>query len=132
MADEVGLIEQLYEDFAQGDVAAVLQRFSDDIEWSSAEGSPYWTGRPAVGPQEVVEKVLGRLATDYDDFTVHVERLVGLGPTVLMQGRYSARTKATGRSLDAQVAHVWDIRDDKVVRFQQYVDTAQVREVLGV
>jgi len=49
-----------------------------------------------------------------------------------MEGRYHAtRCKPTGKPLDAQVVHIWDFRDGKVVRWQQYVDTRQLAEVLG-
>jgi hypothetical protein len=46
-----------------------------------------------------------------------------LGDTVLTEGRYRGAVKATGTRLDVQMAHVWDVRDGKIVRFQQYVDT---------
>jgi hypothetical protein len=37
-----------------------------------------------------------------------------------------------GKPLDAEVAHVWDFRDGKVVRFQQYTDTWQFAQVTGI
>jgi ketosteroid isomerase-like protein len=49
-----------------------------------------------------------------------------------LEGRYTGSGTATGRQLDAQVAHVWDFRDGKVVRFQQYVNTAHLQQVLGL
>jgi ketosteroid isomerase-like protein len=33
--------------------------------------------------------------------------------------------------LDAEVVHLWDLRNGKVVRFHQYVDTRQLAEVMG-
>jgi ketosteroid isomerase-like protein len=39
--------------------------------------------------------------------------------------------KQTGKPLDAQVAHIWDFRDGKAVRWQQYSDTWQFAEVMG-
>ena len=39
--------------------------------------------------------------------------------------------KPTGKSMDTQVCHVWDIKDGKVTRFQQYVDTAKLHAVMG-
>lgn len=33
--------------------------------------------------------------------------------------------RASGKRIDAQVAHVWDFRDGKVVRWQQYTDAWQ-------
>ena len=132
MADNVAIVEQMYADFGAGDVPAVLARLDDGIEWYEAEGNPYWKGAPAVGPGQVVEQVLAPIPQDFDGFAIRVGRIVGLGDTVLVEARYAATGKSTGRTLDAQVAHVWDLRDGKVVRFQQYVDTAQLRQVLGV
>ena len=132
MADNIATVEQMYADFANGDVGAVLANFDERIEWHEAEGNPYWDDAPdIVGPQQVVEHVFARIPQDYDGFTIHLNRLVGLGDTVLAEARYKGTGKATGLPLDAQVAHVWDFKNGKVVHWQQYVDTAQLRAVLG-
>lgn len=60
-----------------------------------------------------------------------VQRIVGLGDTVLVELRYRAKVKATGQDLDVQVAHVWDFRDGKCVRWQQYSDTWQFAQVMN-
>jgi uncharacterized protein len=49
-----------------------------------------------------------------------------------MQGRYGGTYKATGRSTNAQVVHVWTIRSGKLASFKQYVDTAEMRAVVGL
>jgi uncharacterized protein len=54
------------------------------------------------------------------------------GSVVVVEARYTGTYKGTGKNLDAQVCHVWKIRDGKVASFQQYVDTAQLQEVIGV
>lgn len=131
MADNVPRVKQAYQDFARGDVPAVLALFDAHTQWYEAEGSPWWTGEPAVGAQQVVEQVFARIPQDFDGFSIHVDRVVGLDDTVLVECRYSGTGKATSRSLDAQAAHVWDFRDGKLARFQQYIDTAQLRQVLG-
>lgn len=131
MADNLAIIEQIYQDFARGDVPAVLALLDGEVQWYEAEGNPWWQGQPAVGPEQVVAQVFARVAAEYDDFTIRLVRTVGCGDTVLAEARYAGVGKATGLTLDAQVAHVWDLRDGKVVRFQQYVDTAQLRQVLG-
>ena len=52
---------------------------------------------------------------------------------MVVEARYHAASHwATGKPLDAQVAHVWDLRNGKVVRWQQYVDTRQLADVMGV
>jgi uncharacterized protein len=49
----------------------------------------------------------------------------------LAGGRYHGVVQATGKTLDAQVTHVWDIANGKLVRFQQYTDTWQFAEATG-
>lgn len=110
----------------------VLGLMSEKVEWNEAEHFTYWTGGPFVGPQAVLNGVFARIGQDFDGFTVDVGRVVGCGDTVLGEGRYRGTVKATGKRLDVQVAHVWDVRDGKVVRFQQYVDTWQVAQATGV
>lgn len=131
MTDHKALMEKAYQDFARGDVPAVLAILDEDVRWFEAEGNPWWQGGPAIGPQQVVEQVIKRIPEDYDGFTITVHRIVGLGDTVIMEGRYTGTGRASGRRLDAQVAHVWDLENGKVVRFQQYTNTAHMREVLA-
>ena len=117
---------------AKGDVPTVLGLMSDKVEWHEAEHFPYWSGAPFIGPQAVLNNVLARVGQDFDGFTVDVGRLVGCGETVLSEVRYRGTAKATGKRLDLQVAHVWDVRDGKIARFQQYADTWQVAQVTGI
>ena len=51
---------------------------------------------------------------------------------VVVEGRYTATHRGTGRSLDAQVCHVWTLKGGKIARFHRYVDTAKLQEVMGV
>lgn len=131
MADNAALVEQAYEAFARGDVPAVLALFDDGIEWSEAEGSTYWTGRPFHGPSEIVEGLFQKIPQDMTDFRITIGRVVGCGDTVLVEGRYSGVWNSSGLAFDLQMAHVWDFRGDKVVRWQQYTDTLGWARVTG-
>jgi len=122
-------VRSLYEAFARGDAAAVLAGFSPDIVWNEAEHFSLADRNPYHGPQAVAEGVLGRLMTEWDGFTVSPKRFHDAGRTVVVEGRYTGTFKATGRPLDAQFVHVWDLEDGKVVRLQQYADTAQAVSV---
>jgi ketosteroid isomerase-like protein len=131
MADSVAIVRSAYEAFEKGDVPTVLGLMDPGIEWSEAEHFPYWTGQPFVGPQAVLNGVFMRIGQDFDGFRIQVRRMVGAGDTVLVEARYLATARATGKKLDAQVAHVWDVRGGKLVRFQQYTDTWQVAQATG-
>ncbi len=131
MAGNVELVRGAYEAFARGDVPAVLEALDENVEWNEAEHHAYWPGGPLIGRQAVLEGVLARIPEDFDNFTVDLQRVVGCGEAVLVEARYRATVKQTGKSLDALVAHVWDFRDGKAVRWQQYTDTWQFAEVMG-
>ncbi|MFY9931031.1 MAG: nuclear transport factor 2 family protein [Streptosporangiaceae bacterium] len=126
----VQLMRDLYEALHRGDVAWVLGVMDLDIEWREAEGNPYQPdGQAWHGPDAVVKNLFMRLASEWDGFTVHPWTFHEAGDAVVVEARYTGTFRATGRKLDAQVCHVWRIRDGKVRSFQQYADTAQLQDV---
>jgi ketosteroid isomerase-like protein len=130
--DNVRLLKDLYDAFGRGDVPAVLGAMSPEIHWYQAEGNPYRpSGEAWVGPETVLNSLFIRLATEWDAFTVHPKTFYGAGDSVVVELRYTGTYQATGKSMDAQVCHVWDVKDGKLTRFQQYIDTAQMQDVMG-
>jgi ketosteroid isomerase-like protein len=132
MADNATIIRGMYEAFARGDVPAVLAALDPRVEWREAEHIPYVADGAFIGPDAVLNGVFGPLMQQFDNFQIDVRRIVAAGDTVLVEARYHAMGKATGKVLDSQVAHVFDLRDGKVVRFQQYTDTWQHADVTGL
>jgi ketosteroid isomerase-like protein len=124
----VEFLKGLYAAFGRGDVPAVLGGWADDIEWNEAEGMPY--GGVYRGGDAVVQSVFGPIATDVEGFAVTPEEFVGSGETVAVVVRYTGTGKVTGKSLDVPVVHVWDIRDGKITRFRQFIDTVRFAEVV--
>ena len=118
-------VKQLYDAFATGDVATVLGAFDPAIEWREAEGYRYSDRNPYRGPQAIAEGVFQRLVTELNDFRIAVLNMIESGDTVVVEGRYTATVKETGTPIDAQFAHVWELENGRVTRFQQYTDTDQ-------
>jgi ketosteroid isomerase-like protein len=132
MSDNAAIIRGVYDAFLRGDVTAVVAAMHAQIEWNEAEHITYWPGAPFIGPHAILTGVFARLPHDFDHFRIELSRLAAAGDTVLVEARYRAIAKATGKPLDAQAAHVWDLRDGKIVRFQEYCDTWQFAQVTGV
>jgi ketosteroid isomerase-like protein len=128
----VKIVSDAYEAFGRGDVPAVLGAMDPGIHWHEAEGNPYMpSGEAMVGPDTVLNELFMKLGEDWDGFTVHPGSFHDAGDVVVMEGRYTGTSKRTGKSLDAQVCHIWTIKDGKLAKFQQYVDTAQLQDVMG-
>lgn len=120
------IIQGAYEAFAEGNVPGVLAVMDDKIEWTEAEGFPLHG--TYVGPQAIVDGVFMRLGEIGDGFTVTPTRFVAEDDVVVAIGSYSWQQRSTGKPVQVQIAHVWTLRDGKVVSFDQHVDTLKVQE----
>jgi ketosteroid isomerase-like protein len=128
----VDVLRGLYEAFGRGDIATVLDLMSPDIRWYEAESNPYQpSGEPWVGPDAVLNNLFMRIGSEWDGFAVHPRSFYAAGDSVIVEGRYTGTYTRTGKHLDCQVCHVWDIANGKVTRFQQYVDTARLHQVMN-
>jgi ketosteroid isomerase-like protein len=107
----VQVIRDAYDCFSRGDIPTLLGLMDSDIEWSEAEGNPYQpSGKAWRGPDAIVQNLFMKIGADFDGtFVIHPK----------------------DKSLDAQFCHVFKVRDGKVTSFQQFVDTAQMQDVMG-
>lgn len=125
----LGLVRGVYAAFGAGDVPKVLGSMHPQIQWTETAGYKY--GGVYAGPQAVLENVFAKIPVDFESFSIDVERLIDAGNVVVMQGHYVAKAKATGKAVRAAVAHVLEIVDGKIVRFDQYVDSATINPIIG-
>jgi ketosteroid isomerase-like protein len=129
--ENVNVVRGMYEAFAKGDVAGVVGALDPRVEWREADNFIYADGNPYVGPDAVVSGVFMRIAADWEDFAVSPEEVLDAGETAIGRGYYSGTCKKNGERVRAQFAHFFTFRDGRVVKFQQYTDTAQFREAVG-
>jgi ketosteroid isomerase-like protein len=123
------LVKEVYAAFGAGDIPKVLGAMHPQIQWTQTAG--YKLGGVHRGPQAVVENVFAKIPGAFESFSIDVERLIDAGNVVVMQGHYVGKGKATGKSVRAAVAHIIEISDGKMVRFDQYLDSATINAVLG-
>ena len=128
----VPIVRGLYEAFGRGDVSGVLSQMDQGIEWNDAENFIYADRNPYIGPQAVLEGVFMRLGADWEGFTVTPEEWLDAGTRVVVLGTYKGTHKGTGKQVKAQFAHVWSLKEGRVLRFQQYTDTKQFAEVVAM
>jgi uncharacterized protein len=124
-------IEGLYQAFGKGDVSYIMSALDPEIEWWEAEGFIYADKNPYRGPQSVLMGVFGRLMNQWDGFAVSVDEVLDAGDSIVGCGHYTGKYRQTGREVRAQFAHVFTLRDGKVVKFQQYTDTAQFQKAVA-
>src|SRR5215510_192964 len=121
-------VKQVYQAFAEGDIPSVLGFLSPEIDWTEAEGFPY--GGTYNSPKAVLEGVFMRLGSEWEGFAAVPDEFIDAGDTIVVLGKYSGKYKKTGKSFEANFAHVWKMQDGKAARFIQYVDTLLVHRAL--
>lgn len=125
----VQLVQDAYAAFGRGDIDAVVAGMHSNIDWHEAEHSPWHAPGGYNGPSEVLTNVFARIPDHFDSFEVHPTAFHDAGETVIVEGRYRANATGVDGPLDAQVCHVWNVRDGKLAAFRQYTDTWQFAEV---
>ncbi|MEP6962033.1 MAG: nuclear transport factor 2 family protein [Acidobacteriota bacterium] len=129
--ENVQVVEGFYQAMSRADIAGVMGALDPKIEWNEAEHFVYADHSPYVGADTVLNGLFMRLATEWEGFKAVPEKFIGSGDTVAVLGRYHGTYRATGKTVDAQLVHVFTVANGKIVRFQQYTDTAQFRDVVS-
>lgn len=129
MTNAIDLVRGFYAAIAAGDAAAIVDLLHPDLEWTEAEGFPYYSGTWRR-PVDVVEKLLVPLSRDWDAFSAVADDFIVEGDRVVSLGAYAGVGKATGKSMRAPFAHVWRVADGKLKRFDMYTDTLLVMRAL--
>src|SRR3954469_5300141 len=80
--------------------------------------------------QEGVRAALEEVESDWEDLSYDLIDLIEVGPRVLVLLRMRARVRDSQAELDAQVAHVWEFRDGRAVRWDVYGDHASARRAV--
>ena len=127
MADNIDIVRDLYAAFGRGDIEACYAGMAPDIDWRSVGDPEHW---PAFGERQGIEAVKGYFAVlaeelDFNDF--QVREIDACGDKVVAEGVSKVAFKQGGLPAEAEWAHIFTLKDGKIVRFREFMDTAMVR-----
>jgi len=106
----------------------LAKHVANDISWTEAKGFPY--AGTYKGLDEVTKNVFSRLGSEWIDYKFTPEDYVASNDKVVAYGAYTGIYKITGKSFAARVAHVWKLKDGKIISFEQFVDSQTVIEAM--
>ena len=123
-------ITQVYEAFGRGDVAAILDAVTDDVDWAAEAAS-------SAAPWYGVRHGRDAVAAFFSDFgsTMEVEEFTPVSfaandTDVLTMVRFRARSRSTGKTAAMNLHHYFKFRDGKIAYYRGTEDTAQTQAVL--
>src|SRR2546423_8962502 len=114
--DNVRVVEQAYNNFKTGAIAALLDLMADDVTWElpSVADVPFTgkrQGRAGVG------EFFALVAAAQDVRVFEPREFVAQGDKVVSLGHYEWQVKGTGRTFGCDFAHVFTLRAGQVVDF---------------
>lgn len=124
--DNLTTIRRVYDAFRTRDTAVMQEVFAPDIKiWQSPEVP--WGGsyEGHDGAFTFFLKLLEHISSQ-----VTTESLFAAGDHVVQTGRTRGKVLANGASFDIPEAHVWELRDGKVVAYKVYIDTPAMLDAL--
>jgi len=112
--DNLTIVREIYDAVGRGDVAAILDRVTDDVDWAAEAASKAapWYG-PRAG-QDGVASFFSDLAASIEisSFVPH-SFAAGEGDVHLLVD-WTIRPVTTGREVSMTMHHYWRLRDGKV------------------
>ena len=119
----VEVVQETYEAVGRGDIPALLDVLTDDVEWTFQGPSVIPFAGTRRGREGVAEffSLVGR-NLEFERF--EPREFVAQGDTVVVLGFERSRIKPTGRTFEQEWAHLYKLRDGKVAEFLALEDTA--------
>jgi uncharacterized protein len=125
----VDVVRSVYDAYGRGDVAAIFALFDTECVVQQSSRLPWggtYRGHAGLGEflGKLTQAVQSRVTTEryIDDEEGHVATIGWTRGTAL----------ATGRAFDVAETHIWTVAAGKVTKLEAYIDTAAMREALGL
>ena len=122
MKTPLEIVKELYAALTAGDVDAALALMADDIEWITMMDYKV-EGR---GPQKVLEGMLLPAMREWEPYTLTPYEFICDGDKVVSVGRFSGTNRITGKQVEVDYSHIWQIRNGRIIRHRQFIDTGKI------
>jgi ketosteroid isomerase-like protein len=130
VAQNVDVVQQGYEAFGRGDIPAVLELLTEDVEWTEQGPSVIPFAGTFRGREGIAEFfTLLDETLEFEQF--EPRKFVGQGDTVVVVGYERGLVKPTGRTFEHEWAHVYTLRDGKIATGLFLEDTAALVDALS-
>lgn len=117
-------VRDFYEKLAAHDAPGALGLMASDIEWITM-----WHYKvEGRGPGAVAEGLLRPLMAEWTSFSLVPTEFISEGETVVSLGSFTGVHNVTSKTSTARYAHVWTVKDGKITRFRQYIDTLAIAD----
>lgn len=130
MGESTEAIKAGWDAFGRGDMEAVKETWTDDVEWEAPDFAKL-PGSGVTKGKDAIVQMIGEVLGEFDNPEVTPDEFIEQGDTVVVLGHQSGKAKSTGQDVKVPFVHVWRVKDGKGHRCQSLIDTATVAEATG-
>lgn len=122
MSASIDVLRRAYQAFKDGDAEALIAVADPEIEFGTSAAAPGGTYRGHPGIRRYMKEIEGAFGDRWD---AEIERVADAGDDrVILIARVFGQG-AAGEPLELHVAHIWQLRDGRLLRGTVYVDPEQ-------
>jgi uncharacterized protein len=126
----VEALRPVYEEWGRGNWAPRFEVYGDDMAWGWSDEFPGLAG--VYRDPELRNRRLLEWLSEWEDWRCEAEEFVTNGEFVVVLARYTGRGKESGVSVDTDGAHLWQMRDGKVIRLEVFSSRSRALAAAGL
>lgn len=130
MKSNLEIVQTGYSNFLEGNIPGLVDLLSDEITWELPASAEVPFSGVFTGKKGVVD-FFQQVAASNDIHEFNITDYVADGDKVIALGNLRATSKATGKTAVNVWAHFWQLKDGKVIRHYEYVDTATIKSAFN-
>ena len=127
MEKNIELVRQLYHAFSQQDINYMLGLLSEQVEWGEPENPYNPAGGTRRGHAGFLEWLnIGKNAEDI--LILEPNRFLTDHDSVAVVGFMKCQAKTTGKTYESDFVHLIELKEGKIIKFQEFFDTYSAGE----
>lgn len=124
----VDIVRRAYDAFARGDMAALRQLLSPDIEWRTTPDVPF------LGNYRGIDEFLAAMnewTEPFDELTTTVEEMIDTGDRVVVRHRMRGRGTDSGAEVDLVLWQVVTVENGQLTRMHDFATREEAMQAAG-
>ncbi|MHC5936110.1 nuclear transport factor 2 family protein [Nostoc sp.] len=122
----IEIVKKAYIYLNEKDIPSYFSLMSPNVEFYQTEELP-WGGQYR-GFDEI--KVFLSKIFPLIDSSVEISHYIQAGNQIVAIGKTSGVAKLTGKKFSCNLAHIWTVKEEKIVRLEVYIDTDAMNAAL--
>lgn len=113
------IVDRAYIYLNKKDIPNYFSLMSPDVEFYQTRELPWG------GDYRGLDEIKGFLSKIFPliDSAVEIDRYISAGEKIVAIGKTSGSAKLTGKKFSCNLAHIWTVREAKILRLEVYIDT---------